>query len=66
MRKGLVLARRKPALARQVHLRHIQLHWLTLATEPLQDRQKTVLTMEDLSAALQEYGINCTRAPYYL
>merc|ERR1711939_413551 len=30
------------------------------------DRQKTVLTMEDLSAALQEYGINCTRAPYYL
>ncbi|GAA94820.1 uncharacterized protein L969DRAFT_256570 [Mixia osmundae IAM 14324] len=30
------------------------------------DKSKTVLTIEDLSAALAEYGVNATRAPYYL
>ncbi|KWU41537.1 transcription initiation factor IID, TAF10 subunit [Rhodotorula sp. JG-1b] len=29
-------------------------------------RQRTVLTMEDLSAALKEYGVDASRAPYYL
>ncbi|GAA5965802.1 hypothetical protein JCM21900_001918 [Sporobolomyces salmonicolor] len=29
-------------------------------------RQRTVLTMEDLSAALQQYGVNGSRAAYYL
>ncbi|BGO92720.1 hypothetical protein NBRC10512_003900 [Rhodotorula toruloides] len=29
-------------------------------------RQRTVLTMEDLSAALKEYGVDAGRAPYYL
>ena len=31
-----------------------------------QGRQRTVLTMEDLSAALKEYGVDASRAPYYL
>lgn len=30
------------------------------------DRTRTVLTQEDLSQALAEYGINASRAPYYL
>jgi len=29
------------------------------------DRTKTVLTLDDLSAALHEYGIDAARAPYY-
>ncbi|KPV74315.1 uncharacterized protein RHOBADRAFT_44802 [Rhodotorula graminis WP1] len=29
-------------------------------------RQRTVLTMDDLSAALKEYGVDASRAPYYL
>ncbi|BGP41443.1 hypothetical protein JCM10449v2_005424 [Rhodotorula kratochvilovae] len=29
-------------------------------------RQRTVLTMEDLSSALKEYGVDASRAPYYL
>ncbi|GAA5999559.1 Taf10p [Rhodotorula paludigena] len=29
-------------------------------------RQRTVLTMEDLSAALKEFGVDASRAPYYL
>ena len=31
-----------------------------------QARTRTVLTMEDLSAALKEYGVGADRAPYYL
>ena len=31
-----------------------------------QDRTRTVLTMEDLSAALKEYGVGADRAAYYL
>lgn len=27
---------------------------------------RTVLTMEDLSSAMSEYGVNVSRAPYYL
>ncbi|KNZ56463.1 hypothetical protein VP01_239g1 [Puccinia sorghi] len=30
------------------------------------DRTRTVLTQEDLAQALAEYGINASRAPYYL
>ncbi|KAI5478950.1 transcription initiation factor TFIID subunit 10 [Pseudohyphozyma bogoriensis] len=30
------------------------------------DRTRTVLTMEDLSAALKEYGVGADRAQYYL
>ncbi|KAL8287701.1 hypothetical protein RQP46_003559 [Phenoliferia psychrophenolica] len=30
------------------------------------DRTRTVLTMEDLSAALKEYGVGAERAPFYL
>ncbi|GAA6064564.1 hypothetical protein JCM10212_006210 [Sporobolomyces blumeae] len=29
-------------------------------------RQRTVLTMDDLSAALKEYGVDAGRAAYYL
>lgn len=32
----------------------------------IQDRTRTVLTMEDLSAALKEYGVGAERAPFYL
>ncbi|KAI9605141.1 hypothetical protein H4Q26_003115 [Puccinia striiformis f. sp. tritici PST-130] len=32
----------------------------------LEDRTRTVLTQEDLAQALAEYGINASRAPYYL
>lgn len=31
----------------------------------LQDKTRTTLTMEDLSAALAEYGINARKADYY-
>lgn len=31
-----------------------------------QDRAKTTLTQEDLAQALAEFGINASRAPYYL
>ncbi|GAA5906220.1 hypothetical protein JCM6882_006079 [Rhodosporidiobolus microsporus] len=34
--------------------------------EAKKGRQRTVLTMEDLSAALKEYGVDASRAPYYL
>ncbi|KAM0750638.1 hypothetical protein T439DRAFT_325695 [Meredithblackwellia eburnea MCA 4105] len=30
------------------------------------DRTRTVLTMDDLSAALKEYGVGAERAPFYL
>lgn len=30
-----------------------------------QDRTRTVLTMDDLSAALSEYGINARRADFF-
>ena len=30
------------------------------------DRTKTVLTMEDLANALEQYGVNASRAPYSL
>jgi transcription initiation factor TFIID subunit 10 len=33
---------------------------------PSQTRARTVLTMEDLSAALKEYGVQADRAAYYL
>ena len=33
---------------------------------PRQDKTKTVLTQEDLSSALNEYGIGSSRAAYYL
>ncbi|GAA5843983.1 hypothetical protein JCM11251_005932 [Rhodosporidiobolus azoricus] len=36
------------------------------AKEAKKGRQRTVLTMEDLSAALKEYGVDASRAPYYL
>ncbi|GAA5870857.1 hypothetical protein JCM8547_001725 [Rhodosporidiobolus lusitaniae] len=36
------------------------------AKEQKKGRQRTVLTMEDLSAALKEYGVDASRAPYYL
>ncbi|KIK63648.1 hypothetical protein GYMLUDRAFT_196421 [Collybiopsis luxurians FD-317 M1] len=32
----------------------------------LKDRTRTTLTMDDLSAALQEYGINARKPDYYL
>lgn len=32
----------------------------------VQGKARTVLTMEDLSAALKEYGVQADRAPYYL
>jgi hypothetical protein len=32
----------------------------------LQDRTRTTLTMEDLSAALSEYGINSRKPEFYL
>lgn len=35
-------------------------------TSTRKDRTRTVLTQEDLSQALGEYGINASRAPYYL
>ncbi|KAH9817861.1 transcription initiation factor TFIID 23-30kDa subunit-domain-containing protein [Melampsora americana] len=35
-------------------------------TNTRKDRTRTVLTQEDLSQALGEYGINASRAPYYL
>jgi hypothetical protein len=31
-----------------------------------QDKSKTVLTLEDLSSALAEYGINARKPEYYL
>jgi len=33
---------------------------------PLKDKTKTVLTMDDLSAALNEYGINARKPEFYL
>ncbi|MBW0573673.1 hypothetical protein O181_113388 [Austropuccinia psidii MF-1] len=35
-------------------------------TSARRDRTRTVLTQEDLAQALAEYGINASRAPYYL
>ncbi|KAG0146673.1 hypothetical protein CROQUDRAFT_657020 [Cronartium quercuum f. sp. fusiforme G11] len=35
-------------------------------TSTRKDRTRTVLTQEDLAQALGEYGINASRAPYYL
>ena len=40
---------------------------LTTAASCLsQARARTVLTMDDLSAALKEYGVQADRAAYYL
>jgi len=36
------------------------------ASGPLKDRTKTILTMEDLSAALTEYGINARKPDFFL
>jgi len=37
-----------------------------LTLSPIQDKTKTVLTMDDLSAALSEYGINSKKPEFFM
>jgi len=49
-----------------VHTCHGPLHGGVDLPNTLQDKTRTTLTMDDLSAALSDYGINARKPEFYL
>lgn len=72
----LAFAPMLPPVGEDVHLLVVDLpeyaHYIVLhimfqdSHGVLQDKTKTTLTMEDLSAALAEYGINARKPEFYM